>query len=387
MKKKIALFGSTGSIGKQTLEVIAAQSNFFEIEVLTANNRAKLLVEQARQFTPNAVVIGNEDKYQYVADALQPEGIKVYAGEEAIRQIAAMESIDLAVMAILGFHALKPLLAILENKKPVALANKEALVVAGEIVMETARKNRVPVIPIDSEHAAIFQCLIGETGNLPEKIILTASGGPFSRENPESLANITPEQALQHPTWEMGPKTTIDSATLMNKGLEVMEARWLFGLKPHQIELLIHPQSVVHALVYFQDGAVKTLLSQPDMHIPIQYALSFPQRLQNPYPRLDLATVGQLTFTTPDIKKFRNLALAFEALEKGGNMPCILNAANEIAVEAFLQKKIGFMNIPDIIEKCMQTLPYVAHPTLENYFSTDKECRIKAKEYIQKTKK
>jgi 1-deoxy-D-xylulose-5-phosphate reductoisomerase len=298
-----------------------------------------------------------------------------------------MESIDLAVMAILGFHALKPLLAILENKKPVALANKEALVVAGEIVMETARKNRVPVIPIDSEHAAIFQCLIGETGNLPEKIILTASGGPFSRENPESLANITPEQALQHPTWEMGPKTTIDSATLMNKGLEVMEARWLFGLKPHQIELLIHPQSVVHALVYFQDGAVKTLLSQPDMHIPIQYALSFPQRLQNPYPRLDLATVGQLTFTTPDIKKFRNLALAFEALEKGGNMPCILNAANEIAVEAFLQKKIGFMNIPDIIEKCMQTLPYVAHPTLENYFSTDKECRIKAKEYIQKTKK
>lgn len=387
MKKKIALFGSTGSIGKQTLEVIAAQSNFFEIEVLTANNRAELLIEQARQFTPNAVVIGNEDKYQYVADALQPEGIKVYAGEEAIRQIAAMESIDLAVMAILGFHALKPLLAILENKKPVALANKEALVVAGEIVMETARKNRVPVIPIDSEHAAIFQCLIGETGNLPEKIILTASGGPFSRENPESLANITPEQALQHPTWEMGPKTTIDSATLMNKGLEVMEARWLFGLKPHQIELLIHPQSVVHALVYFQDGAVKTLLSQPDMHIPIQYALSFPQRLQNPYPRLDLATVGQLTFTTPDIKKFRNLALAFEALEKGGNMPCILNAANEIAVEAFLQKKIGFMNIPDIIEKCMQTLPYVAHPTLENYFSTDKECRIKAKEYIQKTKK
>ncbi len=387
MKKKIALFGSTGSIGKQTLEVIAAQSNFFEIEVLTANNRADLLIEQARQFTPNAVVIGNEDKYQYVADALQPEGIKVYAGEEAIRQIAAMESIDLAVMAILGFHALKPLLAILGNKKPVALANKEALVVAGEIVMETARKNRVPVIPIDSEHAAIFQCLIGETGNLPEKIILTASGGPFSRENPESLANITPEQALQHPTWEMGPKTTIDSATLMNKGLEVMEARWLFGLKPHQIELLIHPQSVVHALVYFQDGAVKTLLSQPDMHIPIQYALSFPQRLQNPYPRLDLAAVGQLTFTTPDIKKFRNLALAFEAMEKGGNMPCILNAANEIAVEAFLQKKIGFMNIPDIIEKCMQTLPYVAHPTLENYFSTDKECRIKAKEYIQKTKK
>lgn len=387
MKKKIALFGSTGSIGKQTLEVIAAQSNFFEIEALTANNRADLLIEQARQFTPNAVVIGNEDKYQYVADALQPEGIKVYAGEEAIRQIAAMESIDLAVMAILGFHALKPLLAILENKKPVALANKEALVVAGETVMETARKNRVPVIPIDSEHAAIFQCLIGETGNLPEKIILTASGGPFSRENPESLANITPEQALQHPTWEMGPKTTIDSATLMNKGLEVMEARWLFGLKPHQIELLIHPQSVVHALVYFQDGAVKTLLSQPDMHIPIQYALSFPQRLQNPYPRLDLAAVGQLTFTTPDIKKFRNLALAFEAMEKGGNMPCILNAANEIAVEAFLQKKIGFMNIPDIIEKCMQTLPYVAHPTLENYFSTDKECRIKAKEYIQKTKK
>ncbi|UBM62204.1 1-deoxy-D-xylulose-5-phosphate reductoisomerase [Candidatus Sulfidibacterium hydrothermale] len=387
MKKKIALFGSTGSIGKQTLEVIAVQSNFFEIEVLTANNRADLLIEQARQFTPNAVVIGNEDKYRYVADALQPEGIKVYAGEEAIRQIAAMESIDLAVMAILGFHALKPLLAILENKKPVALANKEALVIAGEIVMETARKNRVPVIPIDSEHAAIFQCLIGETGNLPEKIILTASGGPFSRENPESLANITPEQALQHPTWEMGPKTTIDSATLMNKGLEVMEARWLFGLKPHQIELLIHPQSVVHALVYFQDGAVKTLLSQPDMHIPIQYALSFPQRLQNPYPRLDLAAVGQLTFTTPDIKKFRNLALAFEAMEKGGNMPCILNAANEIAVEAFLQKKIGFMNIPDIIEKCMQTLPYVAHPTLENYFSTDKECRIKAKEYIQKTKK
>ena len=384
MIKKIAILGSTGSIGVQTLEIIGQHPELFTVEVLTAHRNAELLIRQALKFSPNAVVIADESRYTEVAGALQKEAIKVYAGQEALAQITEMGSIDLVVMAILGFQALKPVLAALRNKKPLALANKEALVAAGELIMHEAVKSHTPVIPIDSEHSAIFQCLMGEFDNPVEKVILTASGGPFQGEAPETMAHITPEQALRHPTWKMGAKTTIDSATLMNKGLEVIEAHWLFGLKPEQIELLIHPQSVVHALVAFADGSVKALLSATDMRIPIQFAMSYPRRPENDFPRLNLAAVGQLAFTTPDIKKFRNLALAFEALEASGNMPCILNAANEIAVEAFLQGQIGFLEIPKIIEKSMHGVPFIARPTLEDYVETNRLSRIKAAEYIKK---
>ncbi len=383
MIKKIAILGSTGSIGVQTLEVIAAQKEYFSVEVLTANRNAALLIQQAKKFQPNVVVIGDENRYTEVADALQEEGVKVYAGAEGVSQVTEMGSIDLVVMAILGFEALKPILATLKNKKPLALANKEALVVAGDLIMQAAVKSHVPVIPIDSEHSAVFQCLMGEFDNPVEKVVLTASGGPFLKRSQETLSGITPEEALRHPNWNMGDKTTIDSATLMNKGLEAIEARWLFGLKSSQIEILIHPQSVIHSLVYFSDGSVKALLAATDMNIPIQFAMSYPRRLENNYQRLDLAALGSLSFGKPDIKKFRNLALAFEAMEKGGNMPCILNAANEIAVEAFLQKQIGFLQVPTLIEKCMDSLPFVAQPVLEDYVETNKLCRMKAKEFIK----
>ncbi len=383
MIKKIAILGSTGSIGRQTLEVIETRKDIFRVEVLTANRNADLLIQQAKKFLPNVVVIGDESRYAEVADALQDNGTKVYAGIEAIAQITEMDSIDLVVMAILGFEALKPILAVLKNKKPLALANKEALVVAGDLIMQAAVENHVPVIPVDSEHSAVFQCLMGEFDNPVEKVVLTASGGPFLERSPETLSEITPDEALRHPTWKMGAKTTIDSATLMNKGLEAIEARWLFGLKPSQIEILIHPQSVIHSLVYFADGSVKALLAATDMHIPIQFAMSYPRRYENTYQRLDLAAMGSLSFGKPDIKKFRNLALAFEAMEKGGNMPCILSAANEIAVEAFLQKQMGFLQIPALIEKCMGTFPFVRQPDLEDYVETDRLCRIKAKEFIK----
>lgn len=383
MIKKVAILGSTGSIGLQTLEVIASQKDYFSVEVLTANRNAALLIQQAKRFHPNVVVIGDESQYPEVAEALQDDGIKVYAGNEAVAQVTEMESIDLVVMAVLGFDALKPVLAALKNKKPLALANKEALVVAGDLIMKAAAKNRVPVIPVDSEHSAVFQCLMGEFDNPVEKVVLTASGGPFLTRSRETFPDITPEEALRHPNWKMGAKTTIDSATLMNKGLEAIEAQWLFGLEASQIEILIHPQSVIHSLVYFADGSVKALLSDTDMHIPIQFAMSYPQRLKSNFQRLDLAAMGSLSFEKPDIKKFRNLALAFEAMKKGGNIPCILNAANEIAVEAFLEKQLGFMQIPSLIEKCMETIPFVRHPVLEDYIQTDSLCRIKAKEFIK----
>ena len=383
MIKKVAILGSTGSIGLQTLEVIASQKDYFSVEVLTANRNAALLIQQAKKFHPNVVVIGNESQYPEVAEALQDDGIKVYAGNEAVAQVTEMESIDLVVMAVLGFDALKPVLAALKNKKPLALANKEALVVAGDLIMKAAAKNRVPVIPVDSEHSAVFQCLMGEFDNPVEKVVLTASGGPFLTRSRETFPAITPEEALRHPNWKMGAKTTIDSATLMNKGLEAIEAQWLFGLEASQIEILIHPQSVIHSLVYFADGSVKALLSDTDMHIPIQFAMSYPQRLKSNFQRLDLAAMESLSFEKPDIKKFRNLALAFEAMKKGGNIPCILNAANEIAVEAFLEKQLGFMQIPSLIEKCMETIPFVRHPVLEDYIQTDSLCRIKAKEFIK----
>ena len=383
MIKKIAILGSTGSIGRQTLDVIETRKDLFSVEVLTANRNAALLIQQAKKFSPNVVVIGDESRYAEVAAALQDNGIKVYAGAAAVAQVTEMEGIDLVVMAILGFEALKPILAVLKNKKPLALANKEALVVAGDLIMQAAARNHVPVIPVDSEHSAVFQCLMGEFDNPVEKVVLTASGGPFLKRNEKTLSGITPEEALRHPTWEMGAKTTIDSATLMNKGLEAIEARWLFGLEASQIEILIHPQSVIHSLVYFADGSVKALLAATDMHIPIQFAMSYPRRHKNNYQRLDLVAMGSLSFGKPDIKKFRNLALAFEAMERGGNMPCILNAANEIAVEAFLQKQIDFIQIPSLIEKCMETFPFIRQPGLEDYVETDRICRIKAKEFIK----
>lgn len=384
MKKKIAVFGSTGSIGVQTLEVVQQQPEHFEVEVLTAHENADLLIRQAKAFQPNAVVIGNEDQYKTVSQALDSLDIKVYAGSAALEQVTDMESIDLVVMAIVGFDALKPLLAALKNKKPAALANKESMVAAGDWIKKTALENKTPVIPVDSEPSAIFQCLAGEFDNPVEKVILTASGGPFMGKEPDHLHHVSPEEAVNHPVWNMGNKTSIDSAGLMNKGLEAIEIKWLFDLKPEQIEILIHPQSVVHSLVYFADGSVKAQLAATDMKIPIQYALSYPERYPNKLERLDLSLIGGLNFSKPDMKKFRNLALAFDALKKGGNIPCILNAANELAVQAFLNKQIGFMQIPEIVEHCMETLPFIQAPVLEDYFQTDALSREKAGEYIKK---
>ncbi len=383
MKKKIAIFGSTGSIGVQTLEVIRQQPNHFEVEVLTAFSQADLLIRQAQEFKPNVVVIGDEKRYPQVFDALDPLDIKVYAGAAALEQVSAMDSIDLVMMAIVGFEALKPLLAILKNKKPVALANKESMVAAGAWITKVALENKTPVIPVDSEPSAIFQCLAGEFDNPIEKVILTASGGPFAGKETEHLHRVSPEEALKHPVWHMGGKTSIDSAGLMNKGLEAIEIKWLFDLKPEQIEILIHPQAIVHSMVYFADGSVKAQLATTDMKIPIQYALSYPERYANQLERLDLSRAGSLSFERPDMKKFRNLALAFEALNKGGNLPCILNAANELSVQAFLEKRIGFMQIPEVVEHCMQRLPFIQSPEPEDYFNTDALCRIKAAEYIK----
>ncbi len=384
MKKKVAIFGSTGSIGIQTLEVIRQQNEHFEVEVLTAFSNADLLIRQAREFRPNVVVIGNEDLYRKVFDTLDPLDVKVYAGAAALEQVTAMESIDLVMMAIVGFDALRPLLAALKNKKPVALANKESMVAAGAWITKVALENKTPVIPVDSEPSAIFQCLAGEFDNPIEKIVLTASGGPFAGKEYEQLQRVSPEEALKHPVWNMGGKTSIDSAGLMNKGLEAIEIKWLFDLKPEQIEILIHPQAIVHSMVYFADGSVKAQLATTDMKIPIQYALSYPDRYANNLERLDLSRVGNLSFEQPDMKKFRNLALAFNALKKGGNLPCILNAANELSVLAFLRKQIGFMQIPQVVEHCMQSLPFISSPEPEDYFNTDALCRVRAAEYIKK---
>lgn len=384
MKKKIAVFGSTGSIGVQTLEVIQQQKEHFEVEVLTAFENADLLIQQAQAFRPNVVVIGDDNQYQKVFDTLDNLDIKVYAGAAALEQVTDMESVDLVMMAIVGFDALKPLLAALRNKKPVALANKESMVAAGEWITKVALENKTPVIPVDSEPSAIFQCLTGEFDNPVEKVILTASGGPFAGKEAGLLHHVSPEEAVNHPVWSMGDKTSVDSAGLMNKGLEAIEIKWLFDLKPEQIEILIHPQSVIHSLVYFADGSVKAQLAATDMKIPIQYALSYPERFPNKLERLDLSLTGGLNFSKPDMKKFRNLALAFNALKKGGNLPCILNAANELSVLAFLRKQIGFMQIPQVVEHCMQSLPFISSPEPEDYFNTDALCRVRAAEYIKK---
>ena len=381
--KRIAIFGSTGSIGTQALEVIAANPTIFSAEVLTALNNDELLISQALHFKPNVVVIGDEKKYPAVRDALSPAGIKVFTGETALEEVAAMDCYDLMLAAIVGYAGLKPTLKAISNGKTIALANKETLVVAGDIVMRTAVENRVPVIPVDSEHSAIFQCLVGESRNKIEKIILTASGGPFLGRKPNYLVNVKREHALQHPNWKMGAKVTIDSATLMNKGLEMIEAKWLFNLKPEQIKVMIHPQSIIHSMVQFEDSSIKAQMGIPDMRLPIQYAMGFPKRIPNELPRFDFGKMNTLTFEEPDIKTFRNLGLAIEALNKGGNLPSVMNAANEIAVFAFLRNRINFLDMTDLIERTMQHVPFIGKPTLEEYFESDGEARNFAADVIK----
>jgi len=375
MKKRIAIFGSTGSIGTQALDVIEANPDLFEVEILTAHSNDELLVQQALKFNPNAVVIVDEKKYQTVKSALASTDVKVFAGEKALEEVAAFETYDLMLAAIVGFAGLAPTLRAVEGKKTIALANKETLVVAGEIMMRRSVANKAPILPVDSEHSAIFQCLIGEHRNPIEKIILTASGGPFRGKKPNFLLNVKRDHALQHPNWSMGAKITIDSATLMNKGLEMIEAKWLFNLSPEQVQVIIHPQSIIHSMVQFEDGSIKAQMGLPDMKLPIQYALGFPSRLKNDFPRFDFRKINNLTFEEPDLKTFRNLALAIEALNKGGNLPCVMNAANEIAVWAFLRNRIGFLDMTDLIEKTMQKIPFIETPTLEEYFDSDAEAR------------
>jgi 1-deoxy-D-xylulose-5-phosphate reductoisomerase len=383
MKKRIAIFGSTGSIGTQALEVIAAHPDLFEAEILTAHSNDELLIQQALQHKPNAVVIVDEKKYQSVKSALSGTDVKVFTGEKSLEEVAAFDTYDMMLAAIVGFAGLLPTLKAVSNKKAVALANKETLVVAGDIVMGKAVENKSPILPVDSEHSAIFQCLIGEHRNPIEKIILTASGGPFRGKKPNFLLNVKRDHALQHPNWSMGAKITIDSATLMNKGLEMIEAKWLFNLRPDQVQVVIHPQSIIHSMVQFEDGSIKAQMGLPDMKLPIQYALGFPHRLTNQFPRYDFKKVNTLTFEEPDLKTFRNLALAIDALQKGGNLPCVLNAANEIAVWAFLRNRIGFLDMTDVIEKTMQHIAFIEHPTLDEYFETDAEARQYAASLIR----
>jgi 1-deoxy-D-xylulose-5-phosphate reductoisomerase len=381
--RRIAIFGSTGSIGTQALDVIAGNTDKFSVEILTAHSNEELLIEQALKFNPNMIVIADEKKYEKVKEALSSTGIKVFAGEKALEEVAGIDCYDLMLAAIVGYAGLRPVLKAIGIKKPVALANKETLVVAGDIVMRRAVENRVPVIPVDSEHSAIFQCLVGETRNRIEKVILTASGGPFLGRKPNYLVNVKREHALQHPNWNMGAKITIDSATLMNKGLEMIEARWLFNLRPDQIRVLIHPQSIIHSMVQFEDGSIKAQMGLPDMKLPIQYALAFPKRIPNKLPRYDFKKINTLTFEEPDIRTFRNLALATEALHKGGNLPSVLNAANEIAVYAFLRNRINFLDMTDVIEKTMQKITFIEKPTLEEYYESDGEARHFAADLIK----
>ncbi len=373
MKRKIAILGSTGSIGTQTLEVIAAHPELFEVETLTANNNAALLIDQAIRFQPNCVVIGNEKHYSLLKDALAAYPIKIFAGYDAIAQVASLPSVDMVVTAMVGYSGLQPTVKAIEAGKAIALANKETLVVGGEIITKLAEKYQAALLPVDSEHSAIFQCLQGESQNPIEKIILTASGGPFRKKTAEELKSVTVEEALKHPSWNMGAKITIDSATMMNKGLEVIEARWLFGVPAARIEVLVHPQSVIHSMVQFADGSVKAQLGVPDMKVPIQYALSYPQRLKSDFPRIDFKQYGSFTFEAPDMHKFPALQLAYSALEKGGNMPCIMNAANEVAIDAFLSHRIGFIDIPKLIEQAMQTIPHITQPTLDDLQQTHQE--------------
>jgi 1-deoxy-D-xylulose-5-phosphate reductoisomerase len=383
MSKRIAIFGSTGSIGTQALQVIAANPDKFTAEVLTAHTNEELLIKQALLFNPNVVVIVDESKYTKVKEALAATPIKVFAGEKALDEVAAMDCYDLMLAAIVGYAGLRPTLIALDHSKPVAIANKEILVVAGDIVMAKAMEKKVPLIPVDSEHSAIFQCLVGEGRNKIEKVILTASGGPFLGKKPNFLVNVKRDHALQHPNWSMGAKISIDSATLMNKGLEMIEAKWLFNLQPDQIQVMVHPQSIIHSMVQFEDGSIKAQMGLPDMKLPIQYALAFPHRIPNDFPRYDFRKPATLTFEDPDVKTFRNLSLAITALHKGGNMPCVLNAANEIAVFAFLRNRIGFLDMTEVVERTLDKIAHITNPTLEEYYETDGEARNFAASLIQ----
>lgn len=379
-KKQLAILGSTGSIGTQALEVIRAYPDRFEVYALTANNQVDVLIKQAREFLPEAVIIGNKELYPCLKEALEDLPIKVYAGAEAIAQIVESEPIDMVLAAMVGYAGLLPTMRAIQAGKAIALANKETMVVAGEIINELAQKHQVPIFPVDSEHSAIFQCL--EMYNPIEKVILTASGGPFRKTSMRDLVNVTKKEALKHPNWDMGAKITIDSATMMNKGFEVIEAKWLFNLKPEQIEVVVHPQSIIHSMVQFQDGSIKAQLGLPDMKLPIQYAFSYPERLKTSYPRVDFRQYASLTFEEPDLKRFRNLQLAYKALAKGGTMPCVLNAANEIAVEAFLKDRIGFLEMSDLIEKTMALTEFIEKPTYDDYVAVDTAARERAKSYL-----
>ena len=384
MKRKIAILGSTGSIGTQALEVIEEHPDMFEAYALTAHHQVDLLIRQARRFMPEVVVIANEQHYLELKEALADLPVKVWAGADAIAQIVRMEPIDMVLTALVGYAGLRPTIAALEAGKAIALANKETLVVAGELITTLAKENNAPILPVDSEHSAIFQCLSGTWNNSVEKRWLTASGGPFRTKTPDELATVTKEQALRHPNWNMGAKVTIDSASMMNKGFEMIEARWLFDLPPEQIEIVVHPQSIVHSMVQFEDGAVLAQLGLPDMKLPIAYALSYPKRLKTAAPRLDFRQYASLTFEEPDMERFRNLAYAFEAIRKGGNMPCILNAANEIAVSAFLEDRAGFLQMSDVIARTMEKAIFVARPTYDDYVQTDAEARRIAAEFLNR---
>ena len=382
-RKNIAILGSTGSIGRQALEVIQQHPGNFQVEVLTAQNNVQLLIEQAKQFKPNAVVISNEHHYEELKKSLAGVDVKVYAGENALASIVQMETIDLVLTALVGYSGLRPTIQAIKAGKPIALANKETLVVAGELVTDLAKAAGVNIYPVDSEHSAIFQCIVGEFHNKIEKVILTASGGPFRGRQRAELAKVTKAEALRHPNWTMGAKVTIDSATLMNKGLEVIEARWLFGLRPEQVEVVVHPQSIVHSLVQFEDGSIKAQLGLPDMRLPIQFALAYPDRLKSDFPRFDFRQYPSLNFEKPDTETFRNLALAFDALQKGGNMPCVLNAANEVAVAEFLKDRVGFLEMSAMVEHCLNKMAYIKNPTYEDYVQTDRETRLMAMETVK----
>lgn len=381
-KKQIAILGSTGSIGTQALEVIADNASLFEVYALTANNNVDLLIQQARKFTPEMVAIGNEKLYNQLKDALADLPIKVFAGNDSIAQVAEMQPIDIVLTAMVGYSGLKPTMNAIRAGKKIALANKETLVVAGELICELANENKSAILPVDSEHSAIFQCLAGEGNNPIEKLILTASGGPFRTKSMRELEHVTSAQALKHPNWEMGAKITIDSASMMNKGFEIIEAKWLFGVTPDQIDVVVHPQSIIHSMVQFADGSIKAQLGMPDMKLPIQYAFTYPDRLKTNFPRFDFNLCSQFTFEQPDLERFRNLGFAYYAMERGGNMPCILNAANEIVVAAFLKDKIGFLQMSDIIETVMAKAEFVAKPTYDDYVITDERVRILTNELI-----
>jgi 1-deoxy-D-xylulose-5-phosphate reductoisomerase len=382
VKKKIAILGSTGSIGTQALEVVSEQSEFLEVEVLTANSNADLLISQAIQYKPNHVVIADESKYLIVKEALDKHDIKVFAGNKAIEELMGITEADIVLTAMVGYSGLKPTIKAIENKKRIALANKETLVVAGEIITRLSGENHVDIIPVDSEHSAIFQCLVGENLDTIDKVILTASGGPFRGKKREDLLEVTKAQALKHPNWSMGAKITIDSATLMNKGLEVIEAKWLFGVGREKIDVVVHPQSIIHSMVEFNDGSIKAQMGLPDMKLPIHYAFFFPERKSTNFKRLSFSEMNQLTFEQPDPITFRNLGLAYEAMEKGGNMACILNAANEIAVQAFLEDKIKFLEIAELNERCMNAVSFIGKPSIEDYVETDAETRRIAHSFL-----